>query len=472
VLIAWCLAAAFTVPPPPAAIQAPAAAEAQPAGDEQDQKARKRKKKPEKVSEPAPDEPTAEGGADESPGVRTLWKQHPSLRFGDAVRVDLTGKFQEDFHSSYDGSKAAGLATWELHRNRVGIKGKVLKNIEYEVEYELTEKELTDHDALLGYTPNSQWKDVNVNLTYVKTAEIQVGKFKIPFGLDELTSVTHNDFVYRSLGANYLAPGRDVGTMVHGELKKRWLTYAAGGFVHDGDNARSKKIEGGDETAAGRITLRPFQAMGAPTPGVIEVGGAFAISRLTDDSFRPNGLRGRTIMTQDTFYEPVYVKGQRHRVEFDADWTAGPASLRAEYTRETDSRAGQGIGDQDLPDAIASSWYVSGTWVVTGEDKRRPVRTREALFDGGIGAVELAARVERITFGGAVGEDAPFRNPRAETILSESEHALTLGVNWTLNRFAKIQFNAIREQVDDPERNPVPNGAAFWSRAVRLQLLF
>ena len=29
-------------------------------------------------------------------------------------------------------------------------------------------------------------------------------------------------------------------------------------------------------------------------------------------------------MTQDTFFEPVYVKGQRRRWEADVDWTVGP----------------------------------------------------------------------------------------------------------------------------------------------------
>ena len=48
---------------------------------------------------------------------------------------------------------------------------------------------------------------------------------------------------------------------------------------------------------------------------------------------------------------------------------------------------------------------------------------------------------------------------------------LTLGVNWTLNRFVKLQVNAIREHVEDPERSPVPNGAAFWSRVLRLQFV-
>jgi phosphate-selective porin len=114
---------------------------------------------------------------------------------------------------------------------------------------------------------------------------------------------------------------------------------------------------------------------------------------------------------------------------------------------------------------------VSGTWVVTGEDKKRPLKAATPLFQGGIGAVEVAARYERLWFNSPVGNDAPFRNPRAETIAPAGDRALTLGVNWTLNRFVKIQVNGIREHVEDPERNPVPNGAAFWSRVLRLQFV-
>ena len=177
-------------------------------------------------------------------------------------------------------------------------------------------------------------------------------------------------------------------------------------------------------------------------------------------------------MTQDTFYDSVYVKGHRRRWEADADWTSGPASIRAEYTWVSDDRLAQGIGDEDLPDARARSWYVSGTWILTGEDKKRPVKAAEPFAQGGIGAIELAVRYERMWFDSTpVGQDVPLRNPRAETIFPSGDKALTLGVSWTLNRFVKIQVNGIREQVEDPQRNPVPNGAAFWSRVIRFQFV-
>jgi phosphate-selective porin len=294
--------------------------------------AKPKKAKKAKSDVPAPDEP-ADPEAVEAPGGkgwRFSWKQHPSVRYGSVFRLDGQAKFQEDGRASY--ADAPQLPTWELHRNRVGISGHLFKKIEYEVERELTEKELTEKDVLLGLTPSSPWKDVNVNLTFWKNAQIQVGKFKVPFGLDQLTGVTHNDFVYRSLGANYLAPARDIGGMVHGRFFKHGLNYWAGVFAHDGDNARSKKIQGGDETFAARVTGTPFRPMTPSSLGAIEIGSAFTISKLTDDSFRPNGLRGRTIMTQDIFAEPVYVKGRRRRWEADADWTQGRFGARAEYT--------------------------------------------------------------------------------------------------------------------------------------------
>ncbi|HJZ73232.1 MAG TPA: porin [Vicinamibacterales bacterium] len=469
-LIAICMATILAVPPDTADLSVQQSTTAQPPDRADKKPKKKKKKKTPKETDPAPDEPIDQESIEKGDGVRFVWKQHPSVRFGDVARVDFEMKMQVDGHSAYGPVK--GLDPWDLHRNRIGVQGNLFKHIEYEVERELTEKELTEKDVLLGLTPRPQWKDVNVNLTYVKDAQVQIGRFKVPFGLDQLTGVTHNDYVYRSLGAIYLAPGRDTGAMVHGRFFKRGLSYWAGGFAHDGDNARSKKIAGGDETFAGRVTGKPFRGWVPGPAGSIELGTAFTLTNVTDDSFRPNGLRGRTVMTQDTFYETVYVKGHRQRWEADLDWTVGPASLRAEYTHVADQREGQGLGDENLPDARARAWYVSGTWILTGEDKKRPLKAAAPLFQGGIGGIEVAARVERLWFD-SVGTalDEPFRNPRALTIFPGGDRVLTLGVSWTLNRFVKVQVNGIREHVEDPERNPVPDGAPFWSRVLRLQFV-
>jgi phosphate-selective porin len=454
--------------PSPAAADRVVAIDDAPQAGAKPQKAKKAKKpKKKKVDKPAPDEtvdPADEPVDTPKGGVRFTWKQHPSIRFGSVFRIDFQAKFQEDLRGSYEG--AADLDAWDLHRNRVGIKGNLFKQIEYEVEYEITEKEL---DA--GKTPKSHWKDVYLNIASIKNAQVKIGKFKIPFGLDELTGVTQNDFVYRSLGANYLAPARDIGAIVHGSFLKHGFEYAAGVFQHDGDNARSTKIEGGDETFAARVTGTPLRRVIGNNLGNMVFGTAFTVSALSDDSFRPNGLRGRTVMTQDVFFEPVYVKGRRLRWEGDFDWTVGPASARAEYTWDSDDRHKQGIGDQDLPNVHGQAWYVAGTWVLTGEKKTRPVKPTADFLQGGMGAVEIAGRYERLWFSSPGGTGPPFRNPRAETVYPSGDKVLTLGVNWTLNRFMKVQFNGIRDHVEDIERNPIPGGGAFWSRILRFQFV-
>lgn len=445
---------------------------------------RAKKAKSAKIAVAAPDEPLDDAEADvqtaipvasgRPPGLspQVVWKQHPSLRFGKALRLDFEAKFQEDYRSSYDGAEiSAPLPPWELHRTRLGVQGTLFKHIDFEVEREMREKELTDKDVALGLTASPQWKDVNVNVDYLKNVQIQAGKFKMPFGLDTTTGVSHNDFIFRSLGSIYLTPSRDIGVMAHGRFFKRGLNYWTGVFRHDGDNARSKKIQGGDETFAARVTGLPLRRVSADRLGQFEVGGAFAVTRVTDDSFRPNGLRGRTAVTQDTYFEQVYVKGTRFRYETDVDWTIGPASMRAEYTHVLDQRRQQGFGDEDLPDARYRAWYVSGTWILTGERKSRPVKAGDDFLRGGFGAVELAGRVERMWADSVDKTDEPFANPRAFTILPSGNKVFTGGVNWTLNRFTKLQVNLIREQVENPDRNPVPNGAAFWSRVFRLQLV-
>jgi phosphate-selective porin len=145
--------------------------------------------------------------------------------------------------------------------------------------------------------------------------------------------------------------------------------------------------------------------------------------------------------------------------------------LRAEYTYATDDRLGQGLAGEDLPDARYRAWYVSGTFLVTGERKARPVVPRHELFRGGIGAIEVAGRYERIHFDSVGGRDIAFRNPRAETILPSGDRVMTIGANWFVNRWITVQVNAIRERIEDIERNPVAGGAPVWSQVMRIQFV-
>jgi len=135
------------------------------------------------------------------------------------------------------------------------------------------------------------------------------------------------------------------------------------------------------------------------------------------------------------------------------------------------ARRGQGIDGGDLSDFETSGWYVSGTWALTGEKKADGLeRPRHPLFRGGIGAVELAARLEKLTFGTVNGGDEASTSPRADVVLGNADRAVTYGINWYLNRWIKIQGNAIQQRITDPLQGPLPERTSFWSSVFRFQL--
>jgi phosphate-selective porin OprO/OprP len=429
----------------------------------------------------APD-PVADGGcarvatevrAEEQPASRSKKDEKRaektpdplSWQHGDSFRLEVEASLEEDVQASYEGSEARGLTRFSLQRNRIGVHGAVFKHVEFEAA-----REIETRDAETGLREKTAWRDVNVNLAYLKSAEVQVGRFKVPFGLDALTSEVRYDFVYRSLGADYLAPGRDAGVMLHGRLFDRALHYSTGWFHGDGEHARSSKMLGGGNALAMRVTGSPFRRVRAGGLDDLELGVAVAVSNVSDEDVRPQGLRGRTVLTEETFFHSVYVNGQRRRVGADVSWKNGPASMRAEYIRVTDERLRQGFADDDLAPARYRSWYVGGTYLLTGEKKRRPVRPRHDFGRGGFGAVEAVARYEHIWFDSAGGAGEPLRNPRAEAILSSGDRLVTIGFNWILNRYVTLKFNAIRESVSDPEANPSPDRGVFWNRVLRFQL--
>ena len=384
-------------------------------------------------------------------GIRWEMKQYPSLRFGDVLRVDFRARLQADA-GSFSPDATPDKPSFTLHRARFGIQGTFLKRFEYEVE-----RDFCDSDE--------PWRDVALNYRAHRRFEIQGGRFKVPFGLDQLTRITDFDYVFRSRVSETVAPGRDTGLMAHGRFFKRGLTYQVGAFAHDGDNAGT-----GQRTLAARFTGTPLRLFpAAHRLKGLRIGFAVVHSELPEGL---NSLRGRTL-SRDTFFNRVFVNGSRLRLGAELDWSSGPFSVKGELLQASDTRHGQGVRAQDLPNLVSRGWYLSGTWVVTGEKKARGLEPRRAfLRDGGWGALELALRCEELRLGSSSHPGPAFAHPRAANLLGNSQQIWTFGLNWYLNRHTKIQANAVRESLEDILRSPVPGQKLFWGQFARLQLAF
>lgn len=409
----------------------------------------------------AQDQPADAGQA--AAGKRGLtWDDRPVIVFGEDVTLGIRGRLQLDWRQ-FDPD--IDQDTYDFRTARIGVQGDLTRHFSYEVEREI------DREAQFG-----AWKDVYLAWKTFDAVRIKSGRFKMPFGLEQNTGPTETDFAYRSLASATIAPGRDRGVMVYGEVGR--IDYEAGVFDDDGDNAELEQerfvmegedLEGVGPAFAGRITADLLRAL--PVPDTIR-GANFGFAYTS--AYVPEGLnslKGEAVWGGD-FFERVYVKGRRQRMGVQLDWTPGPTGLKAEWMQAREQRLGQSNRDEDLSDFLTTGWYVSGTWFVTGEDKDDNINPRRPLFQGGIGAVELGVRFDQLELGSARTDGTPFTNPRADYQVPNSDRVWTFGVSWMPIRWVRIVTNAVHETFDDVTRAPEGGVASYWSGVLRLQVVF
>jgi phosphate-selective porin OprO and OprP len=386
--------------------------------------------------------------------------KHPGFSVGDALTFDFTGRIEGDLRQATP-ALGYGAAQTQWQDRRVGVKGTALNRISFEVSRELGQ----DFETQIGLSEKTAWRDVYARTWLTETINVQAGHFKLPFGYEEMTGETDLDFIYRSLSSRVLAPGRDTGVGIDGRLRApRRIGYAVGFFTRDGSNARTSQTEGGRDALAGRVTISPFESPKALAP--FTLGFSAARSHLDDNL----GLRGRTVLGDGIFFERSYVNGARQRFAADASWAGGPASVAGEYIWDSDERLGMGFNGDNIPSVHAAGWYIAGTWALTGERKHGRLEPRREFFGQGLGAFELVARYEALRFNDATYPGAVFGFPTSQSLQANGDRATTVGLNWYLNRYVKLQGDVIHEAIADPPRSPAPStGGRFTSAVLRFQ---
>jgi phosphate-selective porin len=382
----------------------------------------------------------------------------PSLVFGDTARIDFRVKLHADQRTFRPDLRRLG--QFDFRRARVGVEGDIRNNaIEYEVEYDFREQDYPLRDAFV---------DVRAR----RTLQVRGGKFKLPFSRDELTGAMNLDYAFRSRAADQLAPGRSIGVMVHGRVFDRRMQYQVGLFREDGENARRDpaRLEDGSEapidlsrTGGWKATATWAARSTFEVTNDLEIGAAMTSGDMPEGR---NGLRGRMVFG-GSFFPRLEVNGRRQRLGLEAAYETDAGSIAAEWIRVHDQRLGQGFDDEDLEPVTATGWYVAGTWLALG---RKPGGATDRPASRA-GAIELAARVEALRFGGPTDGGEPSRSPRAAVIVPNAERVWTFGANWYVSRYIRVLGNVIREQLDDAARAPVPGQQIYWSTIARLQFV-
>lgn len=396
-----------------------------------------------------------------------VWDDRPTFVFADHIKVEIKGRALVEWRAfDPDINEDA----FHLRTARVGLKGQLTRDFDWEIEREITEDDT-------GKVIFGDWKDVAMQWKHFDAFAVKGGRFKVPFGMEQTTGVSDLDFAYRALGSTSIAPGRDRGMMFFGDLGH--VNYEAGVFDDDGDNAESNEpqfvSEGEDLNSVGpsvaaRVTGDLFRGLPVGKFRSANVGIAYTNSDVPEGL---NSLRAETVWGKK-FFDRVYVKGRRQRLGAQFKWTPGSVGLNAEWMQSREQRNEQSNRNEDLSDVLATAWYVSGTWFLTGEKKDNNIKVKHPLFHGGIGAIELAARYEQMGMESASKTGTAFTNPRADNLKPNSDHVWTVGINWTTSKWTRVIINAIHESLEDPSRAPAKDGVTtdYWSSLLRLNIVF
>src|SRR5262245_54640778 len=160
-----------------------------------------------------------------------------------AFHLKIGGYFQADSRF-FMGPQQGEPSTFILRRIRPVLTGTFFKGIELRLMPDWGQGA-------------SVLQDLHLDFRFFPKASIRFGKFKSPFSLERLQSATDLNFVERAFPTN-LAPNRDTGVQVYGDLVGGAFSYAIAAMngVPDGGSSDLDTNDGKD--FVGRVFFQPF----------------------------------------------------------------------------------------------------------------------------------------------------------------------------------------------------------------------
>ncbi|MFB3812512.1 MAG: porin [Terriglobales bacterium] len=373
-----------------------------------------------------------------------------SLQSADkSFQLKVGGYVHADGRFFPDDNAHVGTDNFVLRRVRPVLQGTVFQSVDFRIMPDFGEGKSVLQDAYIDFR-------------YFPLTVLRAGKFKGPVGLERLQSATDILFAERALPTN-LVPNRDLGLQVWGDIAGR-VNYAVGVFngAPDGGSVDGDTNDGKDFAA--RLFLTPFakSQVDHPLRG-LGFGAAVTTGRQEGSvlpSFKSSG--------QSTFFSyssGVLAAGRRLRYSPQAYFYYGPLGLLGEYV-QSNQQVAKGTSQAEIAN---HAWQVSASYFLTGEKNGYKHSSPRHNFEGrsgGAGAWELAARFSDL----AVDQRA-FTGRFADPAKSASSaNAWAIGLNWYLNKYAKLVFDYEQTHFQGGALNgDRPTEKAFFNR---LQIAF
>ena len=288
--------------------------------------------------------------------------------------------------------------------------------------------------------------DAYVDLKFDPRYTLRVGKLKGPVGLERLQSGGAIALVERGFPTE-LAPNRDLGAKLQGELAAGRISYAAGVFngAPDGRDAPTTDPDGELEFA-GRVFFEPWKNDANALSGL---GFGLAASAGDKQGAGNNFLPRYRTPGQNVFFNyrsTVLADGRHTRISPQAWYYRNALGLQAEAIRSQQEVSLAGL-PASRTDLAHDAWQLTASWVLTGEDAsyRGVAKPNQPFTAGGEGwgAFELVAR-----YGELDVDDDAFGLYASPDAAATRATAWGLGLNWYLNSNIKLVLNHTRASFD------------------------
>ncbi len=357
-----------------------------------------------------------------------------SVRFGGRIQFD--GRQYVDNGVAADG--------FVLRRARLFVDGTLSKIYSFELQTEFSGASASVLDA-----------DVAVTLS--PALKLKMGRYKVPFGLEQLQSDWWTFMNERSLASN-LTPVRDLGVQASGKVAGGAVNYAVGIFngVADGANTTNADFDSAKELY-GRFMFTPFNGSDDSLLKGLAFGVAGSSGREETAAGRTAGYRTDGQQLFFAYNAAVVADGQTWRVSPQFEYRHGPVGAIGEYVVSTvNLRPAAGAPKAELTNR---AWQLVAGYVLTGEDSSSDGVRPRANFNaaaGTWGAFEITGRYANLRI-----DDATFPLFASPASNANEASSFGFGLNWYLSKVTAFKIDyfqtnfGFNSSLSGPSANPI-----------------
>jgi phosphate-selective porin OprO/OprP len=362
------------------------------------------------------------------------------------LKLVLGGYIQINFEdgdvSAFEGS--FGLRAlkdrFRLRRTRVNLTGDFAEQFDFKVEGDFGQGDGLNSNRLAFSAT-----DIFVNWHQFPEAQVKVGQWKAPFGLEQLTPDPTLIIIERSLPTGAITPDRQIGAQLWGKPfaniwpdEKDLLTYYAGIFNGNGRNVSVN--DNNNFMYVGRLELMPFKGKIFGQESSLKLGGDVLNSR--DDAGTNISSTLNLLVNADGSLSPFVLPGADERTAWGVDaWLKlGPFDLIGEYLQEkVNGRTVNGV-PPGFADFTTNGYYITAAYFLIPKKLQAAVQWQDL-------------------------------NPGQKG--SDGIHSITGGLNYYIHGDdLKLMVNYIHTWSDFREANPQFGEDQFDEVIGRVQLMF